>query len=213
MLATIVIRLLFSVMLGSVIGLEREINNHPAGFRTHVLVCVGASLFTLLSITAFDNSDSARVAAQIVSGIGFLGAGTIMREGTSIRGLTTAASLWAVAGVGMAVGSGQYIAALLTAALIVVVLWLFNNLELRLLQRQYFYLSLVISDEPGQLARVSAALGEMGVSIKSIQIAQKAEERAQLDIGIKIPAPLNIQDMINRLTEIEGVFTIKFEEN
>lgn len=95
-------RLLMATLLGGAVGLQRERGNRPAGFRTHMLVCVGAALITILS-DSYPNSDG-RIAAQIVSGIGFLGAGTIIREGASVKGLTTAASLWAVAGVGMAVG-------------------------------------------------------------------------------------------------------------
>src|SRR5687768_14127131 len=109
--ADLAIRMLVAAALGAAIGLEREIHEHPAGMRTHLLVALGSAIFTELSIYAFGGSpapngslptDTSRVAAQVVSGIGFLGAGAILKYGTSIRGLTTAASLWAAAAIGMA---------------------------------------------------------------------------------------------------------------
>ena len=108
----IVLRLILAVAAGGLIGLEREIHGRAAGFRTQILVCLGSTLIMLISIYGFEQSgvgttrDPARLAAQVVSGIGFLGAGTILREGTSIKGLTTAASLWVVAGIGLALGAG-----------------------------------------------------------------------------------------------------------
>ena len=209
----IAFRLLLAVIFGSIIGLEREINNHPAGFRTHILVCTGATLITLISIHSFEGGDPGRVAAQIVSGIGFLGAGTIMREGTTIRGLTTAASLWSVAGVGMAIGSGFYLGASLTTALMVIILFFFNTLEKRILQRQYYVVDLTVADVPGQLGRVASRLGEMGVSIKTLQISPHISDQVQVEMGIKTPAPLQLHDVVTHLAELEGVFTIKFEDS
>ncbi len=110
--ADLVFRMLVAAVLGAAIGLEREIHEHPAGMRTHLLVALGSAIFTELSIYGFGTGpgspsiDPSRVAAQVVSGIGFLGAGAILKYGTSIRGLTTAASLWAAAAIGMAAGSG-----------------------------------------------------------------------------------------------------------
>ena len=109
----LVLRLLLSAFLGGLIGVEREIHDHPAGIRTHLLVALGSALFTVLSIVGFPSSDDvatdpSRVAAQIVTGIGFLGAGAILKYGPTVRGLTTAASLWIVAAIGMASGAGYY---------------------------------------------------------------------------------------------------------
>lgn len=209
----IIFRLLLAVIFGSIIGLERELNNHPAGFRTHILVCTGAALITLVSIHSFAGGDPARVAAQIVSGIGFLGAGTIMREGTTIRGLTTAASLWSVAGIGMAIGSGFYLGATLTTVLMVIVLFFFNSLEKRVLQRQYFVVEMTVEDKPGQLGQVASRLGELGVSIKTIQIEPNTNNQVQVEVGVKIPAPMQLHEVINHLAELEGVYTIKFEDS
>ena len=104
-------RVLLATLLAGVIGLEREFHGKPAGLRTYSLVGLGAGMFTLASIVGFDGADESRVAAQIVTGVGFLGAGAIFREGVGVEGLTTAAGLWAAAAIGMASGSGEYLLA------------------------------------------------------------------------------------------------------
>ena len=114
-----ILRLLLATVLGGAVGIERGSGDRPAGFRTHILVCTGSALIMLVSMYGFDdtyvsgisnanNRDSARIAAQVVSGIGFLGAGTIMHEGVTVRGLTTAASLWMVSAIGLAAGAGMF---------------------------------------------------------------------------------------------------------
>lgn len=124
-------RLAAGLVLGAVIGFERELHHQPAGFRTHSLVALGAALFTVVSAYAFVGPavDPTRIAAQIVSGIGFIGAGTILQHRGSIRGLTTAASLWAVAAIGTAAGAGLLVMALVGTALILVVLSLLDRVE------------------------------------------------------------------------------------
>ncbi len=112
-------RLGLTCILAGLIGLERESQGRPAGLRTHILVSLGSCLMMIISkygFYGFDNIDPARLAAQVVSGIGFLGAGTILREGSSVKGLTTAACLWEVAGIGLAIANGMYFAGLLTTA-------------------------------------------------------------------------------------------------
>jgi putative Mg2+ transporter-C (MgtC) family protein len=115
-------RILLAAALGTVVGYEREHEGKPAGMRTHGMVALGASLFTLVSVYGFGTGDPGRVAAQIVTGVGFLGAGAILHQRGSIRGLTTAASLWVTAAIGTAVGAGMYTLSTLTAALVFLVL-------------------------------------------------------------------------------------------
>jgi putative Mg2+ transporter-C (MgtC) family protein len=128
-------RLFLALVLGGVIGFEREVHEKAAGFRTHILVCLGSCLIMLTSMHIFDiykgmaEVDPGRIAAQVVTGVGFLGAGTIIRSRASIVGLTTAASLWSVAGVGLAVGSGLYLIGILTAMLILVSLFVLSRIE------------------------------------------------------------------------------------
>lgn len=125
------LRLTVGLFLGAVIGFEREIHSQPAGFRTHSVVALGAAIFTVVSAYAFTGpgSDPTRIAAQIVSGIGFIGAGTILQSRGQIRGLTTAASLWSVAGIGMASGAALYGVAVIGTVLMLVILSLFNWAE------------------------------------------------------------------------------------
>lgn len=124
------LRLTIALALGAVIGFEREMDRQPAGFRTHALVALGAALFTVISAYGFGSGAvPTMIAAQIVSGIGFIGAGTILHHRGSIRGLTTAASLWSVAAVGMAAGAGMLVLAAVGTVLIVVVLAVLEGLE------------------------------------------------------------------------------------
>lgn len=125
------IRLVVALLLGAVIGWERELQRMPAGFRTHALVSLGSAIFTIVSAYAFTGplSDPTRIAAQVVSGVGFLGGGAILHYGGTVRGLTTAASLWAVAAVGMAAGAGLFVVAGVSAVLVIVALEVFQRLE------------------------------------------------------------------------------------
>lgn len=124
------LRLTVGLVLGAIIGFERELHRQPAGFRTHSLVSLGAALFTIVSAFGFGpDADPTRIAAQIVSGIGFIGAGTILQYRGHIRGLTTAASLWSVAAVGTAAGAGLYVIAIVATVLILVILSLLDRVE------------------------------------------------------------------------------------
>ena len=125
------IKLMLSLVLGGLIGWERELYDKPAGFRTNTLICVGSTLFTIFSlkIGVIPGTDSSRIAAQIVSGIGFLGAGAIIRRGEAILGLTTAATIWFVASIGMGIGAGYYLTSSIGAALALAILVLFRKFE------------------------------------------------------------------------------------
>ena len=124
-------RLVVALVLGAVIGWERELQRMPAGFRTHALVSLGSAIFTVISAYGLMGpaSDPTRIAAQVVSGIGFLGGGAILHYGGTVRGLTTAASLWAVAAVGMAAGAGLVVVATVSTVLVIVALEVFQRIE------------------------------------------------------------------------------------
>ncbi|HEX6686354.1 MAG TPA: MgtC/SapB family protein [Candidatus Limnocylindrales bacterium] len=124
----ILVQIAVACALGAAIGIERELGAQPAGLRTHMLVCLGAAVFTLSGVGLF-GSDPTRIAAQVVTGIGFLGGGAILREGATVRGLTTAASLWLTAAIGLAVGLSQWFAAVVATALGIAVLWLVKHFE------------------------------------------------------------------------------------
>ena len=121
----IAVRLVLAGVFGAAVGYERRSADKPAGLRTLALVALGSALFTIISTFGFETADQARVAAQIVTGVGFLGAGTILRSGVTVSGLTTAATIWATAAIGMAVGSGMYVASATGTVLILIILFLF----------------------------------------------------------------------------------------
>ncbi len=124
-----IIKLVLAVVIGGVIGAEREYRDKSAGFRTLIFICVGSTLFTMFSLKFATNSDPARIAAQIVTGVGFLGAGAILRDHTRVVGLTTAAMIWLVAALGMGIGSGHYLLTGVATGVTLVVLWVFLRFE------------------------------------------------------------------------------------
>ncbi len=122
------LQLLFSFFIGSAIGLEREYRSKAAGLRTMIMICIGSTIFTEISIAISDSSPD-RIASNIITGIGFLGAGVIFKDGLSINGITTATTIWIVAALGMAVGAGEYFVALLGSIVVLIVLSLFENIQ------------------------------------------------------------------------------------
>lgn len=205
-----------AAVCGSVIGYQREITERPAGFRTHVLVCTGSALIMMVSIYPFGDTprvDPTRIAAQVVTGIGFLGAGTIIRQGSIVRGLTTAASLWTISGVGLAVGAGFYSAALLTTVLVLVVLSGFKIVETRIIGTKGARTILVRSeDRPGMLGKIGSALGQMNVNIRNIEMTQEEGGLAQIRLGLELPRTLSHPTVIEQLMQIEGLKSVEWEE-
>ncbi len=151
--AAAAIELLLAALLSMVIGLDRERRNRPAGMRTHMLVGIGSCLFTILSIHAFEGSESSRVAAQVVVGVGFLGAGTIVRRQNNVHDLTTAASIWATSAVGMTVGVGYWFFAIAATLLIWVVLAVLRRFEKKVERELYLHRTLLL-EEPEHTAPV-----------------------------------------------------------
>jgi len=212
------IRLALAALLGAVIGLERESHRRPAGFRTHTLVSMGSALVMLVSAYGLNRGadsvwpyDPTRIAAQVVSGIGFLGAGTILREGPTVRGLTTAASLWVVAGIGLASGAGFYLAAVLATALAVVTLVWLSRVERQVLSSKESTLSLVVSDQPGQLGAIASVLGRHGVNIRGVELAPQEGARAALLITVEVPPRADRSRVLADLSALEGVFRASYE--
>lgn len=182
------IRLLVAAILGALVGFEREIHDHPAGMRTHLLVSLGSAGFTVLSIAAFPapGADPGRIAAQIVSGIGFLGAGAILKEGATIRGLTTAASLWAVAAVGMAAGAGAWVVAVTVTTIAIVSLWPLGLVEDRLTGRDQHRIRLRLSAaDPGALARVVTVVTQRGGAVAHLATVGTSGGRLSIDLEVR----------------------------
>lgn len=214
----VIIRLALALALGGLIGLERErlyvaIRTYSAGFRTHILVCVGAALAMIVSegLHFQYKGDAARVAAQVISGIGFLGAGAILREGVLVRGLTTAASLWVVACVGLAAGGGFYLAATLGTLLVLFALIILGALEdvVRNWHRQDT-LSIVVGNQPGDVQMVGAVLKEFGIQVKRIDIQKIPEsDRQLLEVAVTFPYRVNRVEVLNKLASLSGVYRVE----
>jgi uncharacterized membrane protein YhiD involved in acid resistance len=208
-------RLLLAAFLGAVIGMEREVHEHPAGMRTHLLVSAGAAIFTVVSIYGFVSVagdpgmgpiDPTRVAAQVVSGIGFLGAGAIIKYGTSIRGLTTAGSLWATAAVGMAAGTGQAGIAIAGTAIVLFSLWPLNWIvdRLRVQAPQTVKVRLRL-DGLAPLGRLMSEFTKLHVTVAEIRSERVAKDRYELELDLR-PMPGTISSgLISHISSIPNV--------
>jgi len=170
------------------------------------------SVFIYNNMRASSSSvpDPARLGAQVISGIGFLGAGTIIREGSSIKGLTTAASLWTVACIGLAIGIGYYSVAAAATVIVVVVLEVFNRLENTRVftSRQIVRLAVKIEDKPGQLALLTSALGEMGVSIHDIKIERDNDDSVTILLTLKPKGNISYDNILDKLSGIKDIIKI-----
>ena len=213
--ADLAIRMLIAAALGAAIGLEREIHEHPAGMRTHLLVSLGSAIFTELSIYAFNGgpapngslpTDTSRVAAQIVSGIGFLGAGAILKFGTSIRGLTTAASLWTAAGIGMAAGAGEWLIAAVGTFIVVFSLWPLNAIVDRIHQPGSHEIRVRL--EVGRLEAlgdISRLLSDRRVEMAGVNTQRIGKGRYEVELDLRLPASAKPGDIIGAITAIPDV--------
>jgi putative Mg2+ transporter-C (MgtC) family protein len=203
---SILLRLLLAMLLGGLIGFERERSNHAAGLRTHILVCLGSTLIMLLSIYGFSDFvdeinvriDPARLATAVITGIGFLGAGTILFTGKSITGLTTAASIWVVGAVGLAVGAGFYFASIVSTVLILLNLVVFNKLEQRYIRGSKLHLITVhAANTPNILEDISVVLEEQEFVIKKLIV----NERSSVAYGELQPVVLGLEISLHVLTD------------
>ncbi|MFM0645021.1 MgtC/SapB family protein [Paraburkholderia bryophila] len=216
-------RLLMAALLGSVIGFERERLSWAAGLRTHMLVCVGASLMMMVSAFGFADAlsqknvvlDPSRVAAQVVSGIGFLGAGSILLRGEVVRGLTTAASLWSVAGIGLAVGGGMYTAAFGATIIILIILAGVKPLERRFISvKQQRNIQLLAERGSVSLDSLHRALGTGSIRVKQF-IVQQAEDDPELDdvqIALSRASSTEFTAICARLEAMSGVLECRHEK-
>ncbi|AOT72652.1 hypothetical protein Gferi_25715 [Geosporobacter ferrireducens] len=212
----IMIRLGLSCLLGGLIGMERESINRPAGFRTHILVCIGSTLimlsglFLFYEFISYTNMDPARLGAQVISGIGFLGAGTIIRDGSSVKGLTTAASLWAVAGIGIATGIGFYTGAIAATAFMLMILIIFSKFERYLNKKNNgVVIRTTIVNKPGQLGKVTTELGNHNISITNISMLPADEHHVTVEFTMVIPRRLSRIDLMDKLLQLDTVQSVE----
>lgn len=211
----IVLRIGLAALMGMVVGFERERQNQPAGLRTHTILAIGSCLAMTVSINIsrqFPNTgDPARLAAQVVSGIGFLGAGAILRYGTNVKGLTTATSLWTIAIVGLAVGAGHYFASLVTVIALLIVLVLLNVLEKKLI-RSYITLNVVVTaiGVPDLAEQLQTAFKALKKSILSIGIDHdNLTNTSRVSLTIKAIEDESFEDIQAVIAEMPGVTNFK----
>ena len=219
------LRLLLSALLGGIVGMERGSGDRPEGFRTHILVCAGSALIMMVSMYGFEgfdkvpfeypkNRDSARIAAQVVSGIGFLGAGTILHEGITVRGLTTAASLWMISAIGLATGAGMYSISVVATIITFITLTAFHSVEKRFAvansKSDRKYIRVVCANIPGRVADVAAFLDESGIRVKTINVQNSSlNDTVVLELYLKFSKELDLGTIMDGLQQIEGVKSIE----
>ena len=217
MITQIVLRLFLSLILSGIIGFEREHMNRPAGLRTHILVCIGA---TLIQITSMDfcirykgiyNIDPLRMSAQVISGIGFLGAGTIIKEGVNIKGLTTAASIWAVACIGITVGTGFYFEAVIATAIIYIALRGLKKVDEFITKNKItFTVEVIVDDMPGKVGQIGSTLGKHNINISNMEMVLNENQTVTIILVVKLLHDIPHENLMDELMQISGVKRVRF---
>ncbi|MDE3025629.1 MAG: MgtC/SapB family protein [Acidobacteriota bacterium] len=217
---SVTLRLAVAAGLGGAVGLERELRERQAGLRTHLVVCVGAALFTLVSAYGFRDVveqgrivvDPTRIAAQIVSGIGFLGAGAIIRQGLSVRGLTTAATLWLVAAIGMAVGAGFYSGAVIATLGAILTLGPLRIAAYKIIRRWRPDVDRLVVDIPagGSPVPILEVIEQQNARVVALEIAQEGDRRSvALDVELGGNGATAI---VAAVGDIDGVLEVRWSE-
>jgi putative Mg2+ transporter-C (MgtC) family protein len=219
----LLVRILIGTVLGGAIGYERDLHGRPAGLRTHAIVALASATFMVVS-TRFIyfqhygkddlvSVDASRIAASVVSGIGFLGAGAILRDGITIKGLTTAAGLWLVAAIGMAAGGGMYVVSLFATLVGLVALTLLRRFEDRGVRVSRRRLSLTIDSSRSSMATIAERLAKLGAEVKEEEyerVTGRAETRATFEL--RLPPTCNPQTLIEALERDEAVRSLKLQQ-
>ncbi len=210
--------LALSTLLGSLVGYEREVHGKSAGLRTHALVSVGATILTIVSVRGFGPweglRDPGRIVGQMVAGIGFLGAGTILRDGMNVKGLTTAASLWATCFIGIAVGTGLLQYSIIATLLVVIILGQFSKIERMLSVRTASTLKVLALDRPGLLGDIAALMGRYSISIMKSEITNDIDSgmvTIELELS-KQGKERKVCDAAFELNDIPGVKNYEVHE-
>jgi putative Mg2+ transporter-C (MgtC) family protein len=207
-------RLLLAAVLGGAIGAERELNDQAAGLRTHMLLTIGACLFTLISAFGFGRgvgTDPSRLAAQIVTGIGFLGGGAIVRHGLTVKGLTTAASIWATASVGVAVGAGRYLLGVGGAVLVVGTLFGLRRASSALQRWGVSREELVLVTRPGfDVERIVEAVRDEQVDLRGLE-RQEGDDEDRVALMVKLRPRYRPERLLDALGRLDGVRQVEWE--
>jgi putative Mg2+ transporter-C (MgtC) family protein len=213
----LLIRLLLAALLGGMIGLEREIHGRPAGFRTHLMVALGSALFMGISLHFYHaygalsgnlavRVDPGRVAAQIVVGIGFLGAGAIIREHASVRGLTTAACLWVAAAIGTACGAGMLLIAVVVTAIALISLLVLKRVEEGLNRDMYQQVTVLSAMRDGQFELIAAAVKACGSDLMETGVERDLEAgTVMFEFRVRVPSGVKTCKLVDVLAAVEGI--------
>jgi putative Mg2+ transporter-C (MgtC) family protein len=207
------LRLALAAVLGAAVGLERELRDREAGLRTHLLVALGSALFTIAGAYGFHTlrTDPTRVAAQIVTGIGFLGAGAIIRQGFIVRGLTTAATLWVVAAIGLAVGAGYYSGAVIATAVVLFSLYPLRIVAYRVVVRFRPEDARLLVEIPAG-ASTGTVLDEVeraGMRIESVDVSREGDRR-RLALDVRVPPHVNAARVVASIADLESVAEVRW---
>lgn len=206
-----IFRIILSAILGVLIGYERQFKHKSAGLRTNILVCIGSCLIMILSNLLYEqvegktNADPARLAAQVVSGIGFLGAGAIIKEGVNVIGLTTAACIWVVSGVGLAVGAGYYIIAVFASLLVYIILEILSQMDSWLVPTDNIMIKIRMINDSEKIKEVYNALLKLGLKSKNFSVVFVSEDIVELNILMFNPHKLKLAEISTYFTSMEGV--------
>lgn len=221
-----IFRLVFSAFAGGLIGYEREYRNRPAGLRTHALVCIGATIVMLipLEMTVQGGSllsfDATRLGAQVISGIGFLGAGTIIRNGGSVKGLTTAASLWVAGIIGLAIGAGNYLTSVVGLFTVIFILKDFGNFEHRQgLKYKDRIVNIETKDVPQQIGRINDLIESEDCQLIKMEILEKTKDMAEsgknvirMRLHVRGPLFLKEKELVDRLVGLSDILDVEVAE-
>jgi putative Mg2+ transporter-C (MgtC) family protein len=213
----VLLRLFVAAALGGAIGLERELRERQAGLRTHLVVAVGAALFTLVSAYGFadfgSRVDPTRIAAQVVTGIGFLGAGAIIRQGLSVRGLTTAASLWLVAAIGLAAGAGYWDGALIATLGALLTLGPLRVAAFRILSRYRLQRDRLLVEVPagGSPGPIIDAIERAGGRVVSLDVTQEGDRRS-VAADVDLPPGTRAVSVVAGVAEVDGVLEVQWTD-
>lgn len=215
----ILLRLLVGIILGGIVGLEREYQNQPAGLRTHIILVLGSTLTTILGVQLqslypdVTGGQAMRLVASVISGIGFLGGGAILHLGTNVRGLTTAASMWTMAIVGIAVGAGFYFPAVVTTLIVAMVLLVLNIVEDKWIQPYInLNLSLQAKDKKGMITKIKKIVGKYSSGEEQSTFhVEKNMKKNEVTINIRLRTrdPEVFEILITELGNIEGVYNFE----
>ena len=217
---TVAVRLLFSIVAGFMIGFERERHFQPAGLRTHMVLALGACSIMIVSIyipaiflDTHPNSDPGRIAAQVISGIGFLGAGAIFRFGFDVRGVTTAATIWTTSGIGIAFGAGFYILGSFGTILLIVILQVFDKIETRLIEkRKLRVLRISFCSDKLEINEIIKTIERFDIDIRRVSITEDVEKKiTEIVIDARMDQDFDIGGLFERIKSLGNIYSVKIE--